>query len=144
MLCIYSPGHPIIRKVWKIRIWVVPPSAWAVGSYSSGPPSGGTPQILIFKTYRTIGRPRLYIHVKCCPQGGGFNNRGGGGFRGGRGGPRFPMGPPMFNPQDVFMWLDLQNPMLLQQVNTDQESAKVGINVKNLSHELQSGCRTGN
>ena len=28
----YSAGRPIIRKVSKIRIWVVPPSAWAVGS----------------------------------------------------------------------------------------------------------------
>ena len=27
-----------------------PPSHWPVGSYSSGPPAGGTPQILIFKT----------------------------------------------------------------------------------------------
>ena len=60
------------------------------------------------------------IIIKCRRQGGGFNNRGG--FRGGRGGPRFPMGPPMFNPQDVFMWLDLQNPMLLQQVNSDLNS----------------------
>ena len=46
----YSAGRPIIRKVLKIRIWVVPRSAWAVGSYSSGPPAGETPQILIFKT----------------------------------------------------------------------------------------------
>ena len=22
---VYSAGRPIIRKVWKIRIWVVPP-----------------------------------------------------------------------------------------------------------------------
>ena len=32
------------------EIWVVPWSACAVGSYSSGPPAGRTPQILIFKT----------------------------------------------------------------------------------------------
>ena len=59
------------------------------------------------------------------PQGGGFNNRGG--FRGGRGGPRFPMGPPMFNPQDVFMWLDLQNPMLLQQVSAAAEALNIKL-----------------
>ena len=34
----YSAGRPIIRKVLKTRIWVVPP-AWAVGSYSSRPTS---------------------------------------------------------------------------------------------------------
>ena len=33
-----------------------------MGSYSSGPPAGGTPQILIFKTYRTIRNPALYVH----------------------------------------------------------------------------------
>ena len=44
----YRAGRPIIRKV--LGIWVVPRFAWAVGSYSSGPPAGGTPQILIFKT----------------------------------------------------------------------------------------------
>ena len=66
--------------------------------------------------------------MKCHPQGGGFNNRGGG-FRGGRGGPRFPMGPPMFNPQDVFMWLDLQNPMLLQQVNNFLNTEKSSRNL---------------
>ena len=56
----YRVERPIVRKVLKIRTWVVPPSAWAVGSCSSGPPAGGTPQILIFKTWRTIGRPALY------------------------------------------------------------------------------------
>ena len=34
--------------------------AWAVGSYSSGPPAGGTPQILVDKTSRMTGRLRLY------------------------------------------------------------------------------------
>ena len=29
--------------------------AWAVGSYSSGPPARGTPQTLIFKTWRMTG-----------------------------------------------------------------------------------------
>ena len=34
--------------------------AWAVGSYSSGPPAGGTPQILIDKTSPMTGRLRVY------------------------------------------------------------------------------------
>ena len=29
--------------------------AWAIGSYSSGPLAGGTPQIIIFKTLRMTG-----------------------------------------------------------------------------------------
>ena len=37
-----------------------PRPAWAVGSYSSGPPAGGTPQILVFKTLRMTSRPALY------------------------------------------------------------------------------------
>ncbi len=58
-------------------------------------------------------RPRM-------PYGGGgnrgFRPRGPWGGHRGRGGPRM-YGPPMFNPQDVFMWLDHQDPMLLQQVH---------------------------
>ena len=42
-----------------MRIWEV--LAWAVGSYSSGPPAGGIPKILTFKTSRPIGRPTLYM-----------------------------------------------------------------------------------
>ena len=34
---------------------------WAVGSYSSGPPAGGTPQILVFKTLQMTRRPALYF-----------------------------------------------------------------------------------
>ena len=49
-LCVYTVRCFVIRKVLKIRIWGVPRPSWAVGSYSSGPPAGGTPQILIFKT----------------------------------------------------------------------------------------------
>ena len=35
--------------------------AWAVGSYISGPPAGGTPQILVDKTSAMIGRLRVYV-----------------------------------------------------------------------------------
>ena len=48
LLSLYTVGRPIIRKVLKIRIWGVSPAC--LGSYSSGPPDGGTSQILIFKT----------------------------------------------------------------------------------------------
>ena len=36
-----------------------PRPAWAVGSYSSGPPAGGTPQILVDKTSCITGRLRV-------------------------------------------------------------------------------------
>ena len=48
-----------MREVLSTRIWGVPP-AWAVGSYSSGPLAGGTPQILVDKTSRMTGRLRVY------------------------------------------------------------------------------------
>ena len=40
--------HPLCRNVllWLSLKLLVP--GWALGSYSSGPPAGGTPQILIF------------------------------------------------------------------------------------------------
>ena len=38
-----------------------PRPAWAVGSYSSGPPAGGTPQLLVDKTSPMTGRLRVYI-----------------------------------------------------------------------------------
>ena len=50
----YKAGRPIIRKVLKIRMWVVPRSAWAGGSYSSGPPAGGT-FVLMSTEYRNQG-----------------------------------------------------------------------------------------
>ena len=37
-----------------------PRPAWAVGSYSSGPTAGGTPQILVDKTLRMTSRLRVY------------------------------------------------------------------------------------
>ena len=37
-----------------------PRPAWAVVSYSSGPPAGGTPQILVDKTSPMTGRLRVY------------------------------------------------------------------------------------
>ena len=37
-----------------------PRPAWAVGSYSSGPPARGTPQIIVDKTSRLTGRLRVY------------------------------------------------------------------------------------
>ena len=56
----YRAGRLVICKVLKTRIWGVPPPAWAVGSYSSGPPAGRTPQILVFKTLQMTSRPALY------------------------------------------------------------------------------------
>ena len=47
---VYTLRRLFIRQVLSTRIWGVPPPAWAIGSYSSGPPAGGTPQIVIFKT----------------------------------------------------------------------------------------------
>ena len=34
---------------------------WAVGSYSSGPPARGTPQILVDKTSPMTGRLKVYV-----------------------------------------------------------------------------------
>ena len=36
-----------------------PRPAWAVDNYSSGPPAGGTPQILVDKTWRMTSRLRV-------------------------------------------------------------------------------------
>ena len=41
-------------------MWL-PGPAWAVGSYSRGPPAGGTPQILISKILGMTGRIVLYV-----------------------------------------------------------------------------------
>ena len=41
-----------------------PRPAWAVGSYSSGPPAGGTPQILVHKTSAISGRRRVYNNTQ--------------------------------------------------------------------------------
>ena len=38
------------RAVIRKNLGSPPQPVWAVGSYSSGPPAGGTPQIPIFKT----------------------------------------------------------------------------------------------
>ena len=43
------------------RIWEFPWPAWAVGSYSSDPPAGGTPKILVDKTSPMTGRLRVYF-----------------------------------------------------------------------------------
>ena len=41
--------------------------AWAVGSYSRGPPAGGTPQIQVKPTqvYEEMGRPALLMEKAC-------------------------------------------------------------------------------
>ena len=50
-----------------------PRPAWAVGSYCSGPPAGGTPQIIVDKTLRMTSRLRVYslypfhIFIHCLP-----------------------------------------------------------------------------
>ena len=46
----YNLGQPIGCEVLKVRIWEVPSPAWAVCSFSRGPPAGVTPQSLVFKT----------------------------------------------------------------------------------------------
>ena len=42
------------------RIWEFPRPAWAAGCYSSGPPAGGTPQILVDITSPITERLRVY------------------------------------------------------------------------------------
>ena len=61
VLLLYRAGRLIVMffQVLKTRIWGFHRPAWAVGSYSSGPPAGGTPQILVFKTLRMTSRPAL-------------------------------------------------------------------------------------
>jgi len=55
----YNLRRLVIGKVLSTKIWGVPRPAWAVGSYSSGPPAGGTPQILVDKTLRITSRLRV-------------------------------------------------------------------------------------
>ena len=55
----YNLRRLVIGKVLSTKIWGVPRPAWAVGSYSSGPPAGGTPQILVDKTFRMTSRLRV-------------------------------------------------------------------------------------
>ena len=43
-------GVPSLARLWREEFGEFPRPAWAVGSYSIGPPAGGTPQILLFKT----------------------------------------------------------------------------------------------
>ena len=50
-----------------MKIWGVPPATWAVGSYSSSPPTRGTPQILIFKTLWQSGWKALYTNWRAAP-----------------------------------------------------------------------------
>ena len=56
---VYTLRRLVIRKVLSKKIWGVPRPAWAVGNYSSGPPTGGTPQILVDKTLRMTSRLRV-------------------------------------------------------------------------------------
>ena len=37
--------------------------AWAVGSYSNGPPAGVTPQIVVDRTSPVTGRLRVYSNI---------------------------------------------------------------------------------
>ena len=53
-------GVPSCVRFCQQEFGEFPWPAWAVGSYSSGPPAGGTPQILVDKTSRMTGRLRVY------------------------------------------------------------------------------------
>ena len=52
----YTLRRPVMGEFLEF-----PRTAWAVGSYSSGPPAGGTPQNLVDKTSRMTGCLRVYI-----------------------------------------------------------------------------------
>ena len=53
-------GVPSCVRFCQQEFGEFPWSAWAVvGSYSSGPPAGGTPQILVDKTLRMTSRLRM-------------------------------------------------------------------------------------
>ena len=49
-ITLYTVGRPVFARFWRKEFGEFPRPALAVGSYSSGPPAGGTPQILLFKT----------------------------------------------------------------------------------------------
>ena len=53
-------GVPSWVRFCQQEFWKFPWPAWAVGSYSSGPPAGGTTQILVDKTSPMTGRLRVY------------------------------------------------------------------------------------
>ena len=55
----YTLRRPVMREDLSTRIWGFPPPAWAVGNYSSGPPAGATPQILVDKTSHMTGHLRV-------------------------------------------------------------------------------------
>ena len=52
-------GVPSCVRFCQQEFGEFPRPVWAVGSYSSGPPAGGTPQNLVDKTSRMTGRLRV-------------------------------------------------------------------------------------
>ena len=52
-------GVPSFARFRRYEFGEFPGPAWAVGRYSSGPPAGGTPQILNDKTLRMTSRLRV-------------------------------------------------------------------------------------
>ena len=54
-------GVPSWVRFCQQEFWKFPWPAGAVGSYSSGPPAGGTTQILVDKTSPMTGRLRVYL-----------------------------------------------------------------------------------
>ena len=54
-------GVPSCVRFCQQEFGEFPRPAWAVGSHSSGPPAGGTPQILVDKTSRMTGHLRVYF-----------------------------------------------------------------------------------
>ena len=59
-------GVPSCVRLCQQEFGEFPRPAWAVGSYSSGPPAGGTPQILVDKTSPMTGRLRVYLLDNIC------------------------------------------------------------------------------
>ena len=58
----YRVGLSIGREVLKVMFHQ---PAWAVDSYSSGPPAGGTSQNITFKSLRPIDNLTLYVGCNC-------------------------------------------------------------------------------
>ena len=59
-------GGSSFARFWRQEFGEFPRPAGVVGSYSSGPPAGPTPQILVDKTLRMTSSPALYTNLLNC------------------------------------------------------------------------------
>ena len=62
---VYTLRRLVIRKVLSKKIWGVPRPAWAVGSYSSGPPDGGNSPNSCWQNLANDEPPKSVAFMRC-------------------------------------------------------------------------------